>query len=457
MKTARVFLGLILVFVAILVVVLIRSSFEEPKYAIDTTTKATMHASIIELLQEDFIQNEDHHKFYLLLVESEAGTEVDPETLLAKYGIPYVQTEGDTLGKATLTRLEYEDFRDGLYTGGFSLVQETKRLKITYVEVQEVFVEEGETFCLFGNSCPTGWTHVEDDVLSVTCQSEDTGIQPLALWEESEVRHFHTRYFERRLDRPQNLYGYEDTYNPYITFTYRSHIPAGFFGPFIQGFITPLATITLIDDDKLHIEWGEDETFVINRRFHHERNTFNIDFAPALDTLPASPSPAFFHQLGHHTGDESNFENVKFTLADRVLVDDLDIYDSFPHASSEAVYRLDGDIYQLIEDPLNMGSFNFADTAVLDILFNRERIVLHYIYDVYPYLLFGNAPGDCSSVQERFIWDRASLSVPSRSHLRAYRGEDLYHHDDADYSPHLVKEGVSQEDLLALLKARLRD
>jgi len=253
LSVKRKFLVVILLSAVIFVVVLIRTSLVIPRYSIDTTSRETLQASVVEILQGELIENEDHHKFYLLLVESEAGTELDPKALLAKYDIPHVEKEEENLGLSTITRLEYKDFRDGIYTGGFNLSRETKRLKITYAEVREVYVEKGETLPLFGNDCPTGWTHVEDDVLRVTCQSEETGVHLLALWEESSVQTFRSGYFERRFHRPQTLYGYEDTYNPYLSFTYRTHIPTGFFGPFTGNFITPLATITLIDDDKLHI------------------------------------------------------------------------------------------------------------------------------------------------------------------------------------------------------------
>ena len=77
---------------------------------------------------------------------------------------------------------------------------------------------------------------------------------------------------------------------------------------------------------------------------------------------------------------------------------------------------------QVISGFVSMGTFNFSSGLL--------HLPNHYIFDVYPYLIWGNLFTDNSNVRERFIWDKDSLSQSAA--LYAFRGENLYSHTDSN-------------------------
>lgn len=247
-------------------------------------------------------------------------------------------------------------------------------------------------------------------------------------------------WFTRNFSDDQTKYGYPADYQPAMTFTYRSPT-AG----------TPTATITLIDDDKLFMRFSGGNTFAINRDFHYQRNRFNVRFPVFTTNLSAYGSGwggSFFHQFGAFTGDVSQYDNTKIWTGETAQFAGVHIQDTFQRATSEAIYQPVKGGYLRVEAPLNMGSFNFAE----GISFEIRR---HWIYDVYPYLLWGNAQNDPSSLRERLIWDAASTPISGEADLRSFRGEDLYAHESASISRHLAKEDWTDDQIIETLMKRL--
>lgn len=203
--------------------------------------------------------------------------------------------------------------------------------------------------------------------------------------------------FLRYFNGNQSVYGYTSNYIPKITFNYSVGIL----------FTTKF---TLIDKDKLILQCGDNSVY-IDRKFHYSRNNYQpnfptnySDFAQLYDAEEQSGN--YFHKLALWNGDTSNSENKKYHVdpSDNIL-------NVWPNSKWEVVYSANN----LKEtNSLVLGTFNFY-TGIISIS--------HYLYDVYPYLIWGNADNDSSVVRERICWDCDSFHFGS---AYQYRGNALY-------------------------------
>ncbi len=424
--------------------------FEKPKYAIDTTNQYTAQTSMVHRVNEGVYHPSDYYKIYHFL-NAIVETEGSIEAYLDLFDIPYYyEPLSDSHLYQVKTNWVYNDFdSNGLYTAGFNHEYEEKKLVLSYVPFQEEYINAGEARMHFELRCPDNWSYVLYYEEAVECEAQESKVYSYARYDSEQLKVVEGSFFIRYFNSDQTQYGFSENYQPFFSFDYRSPIPWYLGG----SVVLPNMTLTLIDNDKLIVFWGDNQ-FFINRNFHYNRNVFNIEFDNNIETMDYSTSPAFFHQLAEYTGDQTNLDNLKVTVLETVEHQGINILDSFPDASSEVVYQWDGEVYTIVESPLNMGSFNFAD-ARLSLSHNVTNLVLlHYVYDVYPYMVWGNARNDTSTVRERLIWDQASLSI-GRSHLRTYRGRDLYTHPDTSISDTLLKRDLLVDEIIDLLQKRL--
>ena len=190
-----------------------------------------------------------------------------------------------------------------------------------------------------------------------------------------------------------------------------------------------LASITLIDNDKLIIE-TENHKLYIHRNQHYGRNACQQIFPNTENTFlnlygndESLETPrAYFHQLGLFDGDTSNLNNIKYTVNPETA-----ILNKWPNSTLEAIYDENGNIDL---NALVLGTFNFYKA---DVLYPNG----HYVYDVYPYLFWGNSASDPSTIRERFIWDNGSSL--SMNFWRSLRGESLY---EKPFNPYLTASEI---------------
>ena len=404
-------------------------------YTLDTKNHYTLTGSIAKIIEEGTVKQENHYsRFYLLLKEIEQGTLLSPEDLLTKYNITIRNTRINSDELTARVYWRYQDFNEeGLYTGGFNALGETKKLIIEVLEVNSGYVTKGDVVTKFKQNCPINYDFVEYDNEFISCSAQ---IDKLSYYidETKSIRVIRGAFFDRSFIVDQKLYGYQHSELNSLQFTYRS------------ARVLPVTTIRLLDDDKMIITWGSN-AFYITRDFHYNRNQFNIDFPEWIDDpeqVFGSPTAAYFHQLGEYSLDQSNANNLKYTIREAREINGINILNSFSKASSEVIYRPIDEGYQLVDSPLVLGTFNFADATSLS-------IVEHWIYDVYPYLIWGNANTDRSSIKERFIWDAASWPLSGGSHLRYLRGENLYEDEASFISNHLKVDGLEAELALEVI------
>jgi hypothetical protein len=119
----------------------------------------------------------------------------------------------------------------------------------------------------------------------------------------------------------------------------------------------------------------------ILKAIHYKRNwKQRKDVSPTLESalgigyLPFEGDNCY-HTMG--TGQPDPKKNVKLTKRKGV-------------GSCEQVFDLLG---ILVTDPINMGTFNFFDSSRFP--------VAHLIFDVFPYILWGNCKEDPTTISER--------------------------------------------------------
>lgn len=239
---------------------------------------------------------------------------------------------------------------------------------------------------------------------NITPYSFDRNFTPnfldFELINEVESYGFYCRYFNLPLDYYGDVGNFEDAK---IEIDYKSI------------FLFDMASITLIDNDKLIFETVNHKLY-IHRNQHYGRNSHQQIFPNTEnsflsiygdDESLATPG-AYFHQLGLFNGDTSNLNNIKYTVNP-----DASVLDEWPNSTSEAIYDENGNIDL---NALVLGTFNYYGSS--------SSLNLHYVYDVYPYLFWGNNASDSSTIRERFIWENGgSLLMNS---WRSLRGASLY-------------------------------
>ena len=117
---------------------------------------------------------------------------------------------------------------------------------------------------------------------------------------------------------------------------------------------------------------------IITVTLHYSRNEFNQTYTE--DELephyePLSEDEDKFHQNNQHGG-----RNRKYVIGDWF--------------SSEVVFYDDGTINNTAED---LGTFNvyYGNSVFLN-------VAVHGVYDVLPYMIWGNAPADTTTIVDRF-------------------------------------------------------
>lgn len=179
-----------------------------------------------------------------------------------------------------------------------------------------------------------------------------------------------------------SIYGYESNYTPILTFEYSLNNKE-------------IYIIRMIETRKLII-WNSnnsEDKFEITKQEHYNRNVNNPTDVPAIRDTDAAmilnygmswDGNAYFHKIGEFDGDTSNINNVKHTC---------NIGNGFKY---EFVYSGAYKGAKLITSPTVMGTYNFASPTDSD---------KHRIKDVLPYLIWGNAVDDNTSLKERFYFD----------------------------------------------------
>lgn len=193
--------------------------------------------------------------------------------------------------------------------------------------------------------------------------------------------------------------------------------------------LSPSADITVILDF-----WGEEKMILssdsfptdykITREQHYNRNQYNtINGIPADTVYPtkkdldgalwSKSTGVYFHQLM-----PNNNQNVKYVKETKYYDVHLGVE---LYGELELVYRLDGHV---VYDNLVTFTFNFG------VLKSYSEFMLsksHWIRDIYPYLIWGNAEGDYKyyTAFERFIWNKYSTNKYKPTKYRNTYGEDL--------------------------------
>jgi hypothetical protein len=162
---------------------------------------------------------------------------------------------------------------------------------------------------------------------------------------------------------------------------------------------------------------------------HYNRNKLQKKTAPPINEIydfeknigksgfkKLSDEKSIFHQVG-----EYNSQNWKFV---RVNSDG---------SSEEYVYRKilnnkNEEVWDIVADPVNVGTFNIVDESVAAGYFSAKGIP-HVVWDVLPYLIWGNSQGD----KTRYEWRRnfymagvyyKAASLPPFSYVRGTKDED---------------------------------
>lgn len=202
--------------------------------------------------------------------------------------------------------------------------------------------------------------------------------------------------FLRFFNGAQSVYGYDQNYTPKISFNYT-------YGVFNNVDIQ----MTLIDDDKLIIEHGDTKIYM-DKNTHYSRNThqpnFPSNFTSFKNLYDFEESSAYFHKIALYNGDTSNFANKKYHVTPS-----SHILNKWSNSKYEVVYSADN---KKEENSLVYGTFNYYNTGIN-----------HYLYDVYPYLIWGNDSNDTSLIRERMHWDYDAWRLGS---AYKYRGSTLY-------------------------------
>lgn len=158
-------------------------------------------------------------------------------------------------------------------------------------------------------------------------------------------------------------------------------------------------TIRMIENRKLII-WettDEKEKFEISIQTHYNRNDNNpvvpkIRFSNSIMKSKYGmywDSNAYFHKIGEYDGDTSNVNNVKHTW---------NIQNGFKY---EVVYTGASEGDRIVTSPTVMGTYNFSEPIYG---------ICHRIMDIIPYLIWGNAINDTTSLKERFYFDYDNYS-----------------------------------------------
>lgn len=213
----------------------------------------------------------------------------------------------------------------------------------------------------------------------------------------------------------------------------------------LDGTSAPSATIYLIKD-----YWGEEKMIItsneigtpykITQTEHYNRNQYNtINGVDVSEIYPTENTWTLFWDGWTHLADSrsyfhlllsENSDNEKYTKP--ITYTDLNLGVEVA-GGLELVFDGDGDVLDDTEDYLVLYTFNFG----VDASDPEWELIpdVHYIRDVYPYLVWGNTEDDFNNHTpfERFIWDKASVN--NNGDARDSDGEelmDMYYNGDIE-------------------------
>lgn len=154
--------------------------------------------------------------------------------------------------------------------------------------------------------------------------------------------------------------------------------------------------IRMIDNRKLIIWETSDSTekFEIDRTTHYNRNDQNpknfpnprlskFDMVMKIG-LFREDKDAYFHKIGEYDGDTSNVNNVKINSG------------AMEGYVFEVVYSGSQVGATIVTSPTVMGTYNFSEPVLG---------IAHRMMDIIPYLIWGNAENDNTTLKERFYFD----------------------------------------------------
>lgn len=388
-------------------------------YQINLQDRYTVTASIMQNIEQNpDISPEDLQIFYSILNELESNgnnyvTTYSLNQLLVQKNLNFINSSSYTTDQyKSESFYKYEDF---------NVNSEEKALFIDGIKVNYSYIPDGTIKRFIGSSCPIGWDVYGDDIghtYSITINAVP-GVNCIKVGTEYV-------YSETSINKQVESNYFTTRNKNIISMNY------GFTGEYANT--NPLVFMILLDDDKLMIwdidDWNGDlnstPTYSITKFDHYWlRSQSNVSESWPIEesNIPSefgSPLPAYkryFHSLARWNGDTLYQDSNKYI---RVDVNGI--------SSFELVYDPNG---KRVDDPLVYGTYNFFDAGI-----NCE---MHFIADVYPYLIWGNSKLDDSTIFERFIWNNDSYewgAVASLyfdwdyDYMFKYRGQSLYDKGD---------------------------
>ncbi|HBP25578.1 MAG TPA: hypothetical protein DD618_01300, partial [Acholeplasmatales bacterium] len=346
----------VLLFMGIICIRGVPIQASSPLFPIDTDSKMEALSSIKYIFEnwESIIQEDDLDSVYA-------------------WKLYFFATELQSMPSATENQIKTMlDQRGILYANNFSV-------PLLYLSFS---IEKTPYF--FSTSSYLGESSFTDDFESVNFRIDVTYYGDPNITPDSFDKNF-----------AQDFLGFElinevESYGPFLRYF---NLPLAYYGDvgnyedakieidYSSSVVLNLASITLIDNDKLIIEAANQKLYV-HRNQHYGRNASQQIFPNNENSFlnlygndESLETPrAYFHQLGLFDGDTSNFNNIKYTLNPETT-----ILQKWPNSTSEVIYDLNGNIDV---NALVMGTFNFYSSSI--------SLNLHYLYDVYPYLFWGN-------------------------------------------------------------------
>ncbi len=452
-----------IIFILFISVFAIKVTASTNSYSINFQDKFTVTASIMKIIDTGVYNINDLPIFYSILndLESDDNTmtfSADLNQLLISKGLNFTSSSSYTTEQwKSDSYYIYEKNAEDSYVDTFNpingVITEHKRLEISGTKVNFSYIPNG-TIKIFVGSCPAGWVNNDNgggieiisllipNIVHTTCRKVGSSY---TYNETSTTKTSISDYFT-------------STTSSYISFNYGQYLmytdlltKTVFEAAGILGYsINPDVTITLINDDVLiidrhgsphgtpfiftkfdhyHHRFAFNQKFNANNSFPYYQDDFTNQFIDSLSNYDCSLLPnyaRYFHRLAPRNGDTFYQTVNKYTCT---------INNS--EYSYEVVYDQNKHI---VDEPLVLGTYNYYDPV-------KGQDDLHWLYDVYPYLFWGNTKTDDSNIHERFIWNYDSAyiyaiveasfpnSILGYEPLYQYRGDELYQAFYDDYYP----------------------
>lgn len=288
----------------------------------------------------------------------------------------------------------------------------------------------------FMYGCPSGWTKIDQYSYEYICKCNVRGLYNTRYEITNRSASITENWSQMSSSRKTYLYDYE-SWDAWVV-------------------SAPTVDIMVVDGDAMVI-YDENGSFVhaMTRNTHFNRNDNQINFPSTLtefwnrsnssldtywdpflntliseretythydgqvykcDALSTDPTylvdKGYYHRIAVNDNNIDEMKNLKFSCK---ITGETE--------SHEVVYNFITKQKVTAEEVL--GTYNFADGSV-------DGGTPHYYEDVYPYLIWGNAAKDNTTIYERFIYDyfagAVQHTVSNRYGALELRGEDLYEH-----------------------------